>query len=180
MPFQYRLFVSPSSLTHWIVIASAVISASINMSVLLEFVCFQVPIKFAGCSAMCEWLLTHCEVAGVLGWWCGCGIGCFLRLLSFGNIRCAAMCEWWLAHCGVVGRFARLCVSGGWHIAGEAGRVVGWSVMCGRFCGACDSRCGCEPVLHNNAALVGNDGRGSVSAAMWPQLLDGVADPNRC
>lgn len=105
-------------------------------------------------AVMCEWLLTHCEVAGVLGWWCGCGIGCFLRLLSFGNIRCAAMCEWWLAHSGVGGCLAGgsgvgvavfcgcwclgvsvgwLCVSGCWHIADEVGCVVGWSVMCGRF-----------------------------------------------
>lgn len=167
---------------------------------------------------MCEWLVAHCGfvwVGGVLdggfggyvpvaadalrggwvlGWWFGCGIGCFLRLLSFGSVGRLAMCEWRLTHCGVGGCLAggsgagvavfcgcwclgisaaRLCVSGGWHIAGEAGRVVGWSVMCGRFCSACDSRCGCEPVLHNNAALVGNDGRGIVSAAMWPQLLDG-------
>lgn len=69
MPFQYRLFVSPLSLTHWIVMVSAVIAASIHMSVLLEFACFQVPVKFAGCSAMCEWRLTHCGsvwVSGVL------------------------------------------------------------------------------------------------------------------
>ena len=69
MPFQYGLFVSPSSLTHWIVIVSAVIAASIHMSVLLEFACFQVSIKFAGCSAMCEWWLAHSGsvwVSGVL------------------------------------------------------------------------------------------------------------------
>lgn len=55
--------------------------------------------------------------------------------------------------------------------------MVGWSVMCGRFCGACDSRCGCESALHNNAAPVENDGRGIASAAMWSQSLNGVADP---
>ena len=68
MPFQYGLFVSPSSLPHRIVIVSAVIAASIRMSVLLEFACFQVPVKFAGCSAMCEWRLTHCGVGGVPVW----------------------------------------------------------------------------------------------------------------
>lgn len=99
VPFQYRLFVSPSSLTHWIVIASAVISASINMSVLLEFVCFQVPTKFAGCSVMCEWWLAHSGVGGVSGWWFGRGSGGFLRLLVFGNVGWLAMCQWLLAHC---------------------------------------------------------------------------------
>ena len=66
MPFQYGLFVSPSSLPHRIVIVSAVIAASIRMSVLLEFVCFQVPTKFAGCSVMCEWWLAHSGVSDVL------------------------------------------------------------------------------------------------------------------
>ncbi|WP_455676191.1 hypothetical protein [Pseudoscardovia suis] len=66
VPFQYGLFVSPSSLTHRIVIVSAVIAASIHMSVLLEFACFQVPIKFAGCSVMCEWRLAHSGVSDVL------------------------------------------------------------------------------------------------------------------
>lgn len=54
------------SLTHWTVIVSAVISASIQESVLPELVCFHVPVRSAGCSTgffsagffvVCDWLV---------------------------------------------------------------------------------------------------------------------------
>lgn len=78
-----------------------------------------------GSGLMCEWWLAHCGVGGVLVRWRGRGNGCFPRLLCFGSVGESAMCEWWLAHCGAVRgvrrfgyRYWRLCVSGGWHIAG--------------------------------------------------------------
>ena len=52
---------------------------------------------------MCEWWLARCGVGGALGWWCGCGSGCFLRLLFLGSVGWVVMCEWRLAHWSVGG-----------------------------------------------------------------------------